>query len=272
MSDKSPDARFPTVELMGLRIHALTEAQVIAHILDESDRGRGGWVITPNLDHLRRVVYDRSLLRLYARADLVVADGMVLVWASRLAGTPLPQRVAGSDLIHSLTAAACRRNKSVYFLGGDPGTAAEAARILAERNAGLRIAGHCCPAYGFESRPAEVDEVMRSLAAADADIVYVALGSPKQERFIARVRDRLPRAWWLGVGISFSFVCGKVSRAPRWMQQAGLEWLHRLSQEPGRLARRYLIDGLPFAAYLMLWAAWRRWRAADNPAVRSSRT
>jgi N-acetylglucosaminyldiphosphoundecaprenol N-acetyl-beta-D-mannosaminyltransferase len=250
--------RLPTVTIRGQRFHALTEAQVISHVLRELKAGRGGWVITPNVDHLRRLSRDPSLRALYARADLVVADGMPLIWASRLRGTPLPERVAGSSLLSTLSQAAAASRRSVYFLGGDEGTAAASARLLKERYSGLEIAGLSCPAAGFEKNPGKLEALAGELIKADPDIVYVALGSPKQEWLIDRLRQRLPRAWWLGIGISFSLLCGRLRRAPRWMQHVGLEWLHRLFQEPKRLARRYLMQGLPFALGLLATAPFER--------------
>ena len=245
----------PFIRLCGVRIHAVTEDEAIAHVLDELDAGRGGHVVTPNLDHLRRVRQDPSLLNLYCNADLVVADGMPLIWAARLQRTPLPERVAGSSLVNTLTAAAARRGRSIFFLGGSPGTAAAAAEALKQRYPDLVVAGTYCPEIGFEKDPAELSKVMRTLEAARPDIVYVALGSPKQERLILQLRGCAPQAWWLGIGISFSFVAGEIQRAPRWVQRLGMEWLHRLMQEPRRLAKRYLVHGLPFAGSLLMSSA-----------------
>ncbi|MEX1017848.1 MAG: WecB/TagA/CpsF family glycosyltransferase, partial [Phycisphaeraceae bacterium] len=135
-----------------------------------------------------------------------------------------------------------------------PGAAAAAATLLAARFPGLPVVGQYGAPYGFEREPAEMDALRRQLEQTRPAIVFVALGSPKQERLIRELRHDLPGAWWLGVGISFSFVCGQVKRAPRWMQKAGLEWAHRLAQEPRRLGRRYLVEGPPFAASL-LWHA-----------------
>ncbi len=254
------DAAEPqAIYLKGIRIHGVTEQQAVRHVIHALNHHRGGWVVTPNLDHLRRLTVDRKLRSLYTHATLVVADGMPLVWASRLQGTPLPARVAGSDLIHSLTGAAAEHGKSVFLLGGDPGTAEGAAHVLRARHGNVRIAGTYCPPVGFESDPAQMRRIIQRLREADPDIIYVALGSPKQEWLIGELRGYLPRAWWLGIGISFSFLSGRVRRAPRWMQQAGLEWLHRLYQEPRRLARRYLVEGLPFAATLLADAAAQRW-------------
>lgn len=249
-----------TAEVMGVRFDALTEREAIARILDELDRGRGGSVVTPNVDHLRRCVRDPEYRALVAAADLVVADGMPIVWASRIAGEVLPERVAGSSLVLTLSRTAAERGRSVYLLGGDEGVAEGAARVFASRFPSLRIAGWWYPPFGFESDPGELARMERALAAAAPDIVFVGLGSPRQERLIGRLRPLVPRAWWLGVGISFSFVTGDVPRAPRWMQRAGLEWFHRLASEPRRLFRRYVIDGIPFAVRLLAWSVVRRFR------------
>ena len=241
----------PVIELNHVKLHAVTESQVVAHILAELEAGRGGVVVTPNLDHLRRYCRDLSFGALIAEADLVVADGMPLVWASRLQGTPLPERVPGSNLISSLTASAARRARSVFLLGGDPGTAEGAARALNQRYSHALIAGTHFPPFGFEDSPKEMSTIIQKLTDAKPDIVFVALGSPKQEKLIARLRPILPNAWWMGVGNSFSFLAGHVRRAPLWMQRTGLEWMHRLGQEPRRLFKRYLIVGIPFAGSLL---------------------
>src|SRR5436305_6295939 len=138
----------PIIQLNGVKLHAITEAGTINYILNELDHNRGGVVVTPNLDHLRRCGKDMSFGALVAEADLVVADGMPLVWASRLQGTPLPERVAGSDLISSLSARAAERGRSIFLLGGSPGTAQSAARVLRQRHPNLKIVGDYCPPFG----------------------------------------------------------------------------------------------------------------------------
>jgi N-acetylglucosaminyldiphosphoundecaprenol N-acetyl-beta-D-mannosaminyltransferase len=257
----------PRIDLLGVKFHAVSERACVEAVLAEIAAGRGGWVMTPNLDILRRLGLDRRLRRLSARADLIVADGMPLIWASRLKRTPLPERVAGSNLIHSLSAAAAESGRSLFLLGGDPGTADAAAAVLTERHPGLEIRGTLCPAPGFEKDPKALRAMADHLVEARPDIVYVALGCPKQDRLIACLRDLLPATWWLGVGISFSFVCGRVQRSPTWMQRSGLEWAHRLRQEPARLARRYLLEDLPFAAHLFFQSAFRRLLPAKPEAL-----
>lgn len=233
------------------------------------DADRGGWVITSNLDHLRRAGRDPDFATMLTEADLVVADGAPLVWASVIQGTPLPERVAGSSMVWTVAAAAAARGKSLFLLGGDEGTAEAAGHILQQKYPGLRLAGTYCPPRGFENNPDEMRAMAAAMRTSAADVVYVALGSPKQEQLIRRIRDELPGAWWMGVGISLSFICGRVKRAPVWVQKLGLEWLHRMVQEPRRLARRYLIDGIPFALFLLISSGKRRLAA---PAVTLNRS
>jgi N-acetylglucosaminyldiphosphoundecaprenol N-acetyl-beta-D-mannosaminyltransferase len=241
-------------------ISVVTEADVVEHIVASALAGQGGRVITPNLEHLRLYRENKGLRPMFEKAELVTADGMPLVWASRLQHTPLPQRVSGSALIYSLTEAAAKNGLSVYFLGGNPGAADKTAEILAEKNSGLKVAGTSCPFPGFDRDPRRMAALRDELVARDPRIVYIGLGFPKQEWLIEKLRAALPRAWFLGIGISFSFVCGEVKRAPLWMQRFGMEWLHRLMQEPERLARRYIIHGLPFAAQLFFAATAERFR------------
>jgi N-acetylglucosaminyldiphosphoundecaprenol N-acetyl-beta-D-mannosaminyltransferase len=270
-------APLPTVRLRGIDLHAITEAGCIQHILHALDQGEGGVVVTPNLDHLRRCLKDIRFGALVAEADLVVADGMPLIWASRLQGTPLPERVAGSDLISSLSAAAAERGRSIFLLGGAPTTAEGAAQVLQQRHPALKIAGTHCPPMGFEEEDTAIEEMIAKLQAAQPDLVYVALGSPKQELLIEQLRRLLPQAWWLGVGNSFSFLCGHVPRAPLWMQKSGLEWVHRLMHEPRRLFKRYVVVGLPFGVSMLAAAAGKRCakrfgKSPDSPAPAAART
>ncbi|MGN6724733.1 MAG: WecB/TagA/CpsF family glycosyltransferase [Tepidisphaeraceae bacterium] len=252
------EAPLPVIRLKGVELHAITETQAIEHILTALENGRGGSVVTPNLDIIRRCTKDLQFATLVSEADLVVADGTPLIWASRLQGTPLPQRIAGSDLISSLSLAAADAGRSVFLLGGTPGAAEGAAKVLQAKAPHLKVAGTYCPPIGFEKDANEYDKLISTLAQAKPDIVWVALGSPKQENLINRIRDVLPHAWWLGVGISFSFLAGDVKRAPRWMQKSGIEWLHRLTQEPKRLFQRYILHGIPFCGTLLAGALWNR--------------
>src|SRR5688500_2990746 len=213
--------RLPTIRLHGVRLHAITQARCVEYVLGELDAGRGGVVVMPNLDHLRRATRDLTFGAFVGEADVVVADGVPLVWASRLQRTPLPERIAGADLVVALSSGAARRNRSVFLLGGSPGTADATAELLRRTSPSLRIAGTHCPPVGFEDNEAQMNDLVAALVASQPDIVYVGLGSPKQEYVIERVRKLLPAAWWVGVGVSFSFLCGEIRRAPLWIQSCG---------------------------------------------------
>lgn len=257
-----PTTSRETVELMGLRFDVLDEQATIGRVLDALDAGNGGWLCPVNLDVLRQCHERVDLRQLVGDASLVVADGMPLVWASRIAGSPLPERVAGSSLILTLTAGCAARGRSVFLLGGNPGAADAAARVLRDRLPDLRMAGSLCPPFGFERDPQERHRIDAALRESAPDLVYVGLGFPKQDRLIHALRDVLPQAWFVSCGISFSFVSGEVHRAPQLLQILGLEWVHRLAQEPRRLARRYLLDGPPFLLRLLTAALVQRGRAS----------
>jgi len=247
------------MRLMGAPMDVVTEAHAVHRIIAAAEAGDGHWTITANLDHLRRYRANPAERALIDEADLVVADGMPLIWASRIAREPLPERVSGSSMVWSICEIASAQRKSLFLLGGDPGVAERAADIFRQRYPGLQIVGTACPAVGFETNEFEVSRLERQLAQAAPQIVFVALGFPKQDILIRRLRKSCPRASFLGVGISLSYVTGDVSRAPAWICQLGLEWAYRLAHEPTRrLLRRYIVDGLPFGLQLMSSAARRR--------------
>jgi N-acetylglucosaminyldiphosphoundecaprenol N-acetyl-beta-D-mannosaminyltransferase len=257
---------FDRVELDGTGIDRITEAEVVAVVRDALAHGRGGRILTPNIDILRRAQADAECRRHLDDADLIVADGMPLVWASRLGGQPLPERVAGSSLIWSLSEGLGRDRRSIYVIGGAlPGQngtdgATRAADRLAAGCPGLRVAGTLCPPFGFDNDPLMYEDFCAKVAEARPDLVFVGLGYPKQERMITRLRALLPSAWFIGCGAAVNFVAGDIERAPRWMQRTGLEWAHRLGTEPRRLAGRYLRHDAPYALRLLAQAPGQRAR------------
>jgi len=256
-------AALPVCSLMGMRLARVGRAELVERIFASLAAGQGGWLVTANLDFLRRYVGDARVRALYDAADLRVTDGVPLVWASRLQGEALPERVAGSSLLWRLAERAARDGRSLYLLGGTPAANQGAARVLVERYPGLNICGRSCPAISSPPTADEVAHLQAELVALQPHILLVALGSPKQEELIAELRPHLPATWMMGVGVSLSFVAGELGRAPVWMRRAGLEWLHRLAQEPGRLARRYLLNDLPFSLRLFSAALTARLRARE---------
>lgn len=243
----------PSIMLGGISLHVLSEADCVGKVLDRLEKGNGGVVGTANLDHVRRCKYDMVFAALAGEADLLVAAGMPLVWASRLQRTPLPERIAGADLISSLSAAAMQRGRNIFLIGDRAETVAGTLKVLRQRYAHLGIAGSFC----WGGTGLDESELKRSLKAALPDIIFVGLPSPRQEMLISRLRRVCPGAWWVGVGDSFAFVAGEARRAPAWMQKNGLEWAHRLCREPGRLFKQYVVTGMPFAASLLGKSALR---------------
>ncbi len=219
------------------RIEALVEAK------------QGGFVVTPNIDHVVNVEDDAAFERIYTRASLSVADGMPLVWASKLLSTPLPERVAGSDLLEPVLQLAARKGWRVYFLGAGPGVAEKAAQVAKERF-GTNVVGFDGPMVKVDDQ-AQLSRIADQLVAAKPDLIMMAFGAPKQEFLMDAVAERVKPAVMLGIGASLDFLAGTVKRAPAVMRKTGLEWLYRLSQEPGRLWRRYLINDPKFVVIFL---------------------
>jgi N-acetylglucosaminyldiphosphoundecaprenol N-acetyl-beta-D-mannosaminyltransferase len=246
----------------------LTEREVVQRVAAALDAGQGGWILTPNVDIVRLLDSDPRVAELVNEATLVVADGTPILWAARLAGTPLPERVTGSSLIFSLSADAAMTQRSVFLLGGEPGVPDTAALGLQQRFPGLRIAGTYSPDFGFESDRHAFEHTLRTVISTQPDVVFVGLGFPKQERVIAALRDSLPRSWFVGCGAAIAMAAGATPRAPGWLGALGMEWTYRLLQEPGRLADRYLRRDLPYALALLARSAAKRATTRSAPRVR----
>lgn len=256
------------VPFRGTDIQDVTQAEYVEQIHQALQAKEGGWGVTINLEILRQCSKDPELMALINEADVRVPDGITLVWASKLLGDPLRERVTGSDLIYSMSEMAAQKGYSIFLLGGNDGVAEQASAELQRLYPGLKVAGIHVPPFGFEKSEEQMAAMEAALTESKPDIVFVALGFPKADVLTKRIRHLLPQAYWIGVGISFSFVAGEVSRAPKWVQKSGLESYHRLIQEP-RLAKRYLQDGPPYAARVLASAAvkglLRRVGLSDTP-------
>ena len=248
----TPNAPPARVELDGIFLDMLTEEQVVKTVRRAWSRGDGGTIVTVNVDIARAAKRDTELAELIAKGSVVVPDGMPIVWAVRLQGDPVPERVAGSSLVQSLSAAAAADGKSVYMLGGAEGVPERAAEYD-----NLRIAGTQSPEFGFAKSAESTRRVISEVTPRKPDLVFVGLGFPLQERIIEKLREELPEAWFIGCGAGISMAAGHFTRASPLVQRLGLEWLHRLLLEPRRLARRYLWDDLPFAITLLTRSAIR---------------
>ncbi len=209
----------------------------------------GGTVFTPNVDHVVMAEHDDAFRTAYRDASLSLVDGMPVLWASRLLGRPLPEKVSGSDLVPRLVDRAAEKGWRVYLLGGGEGSAAVAAQKLESR--GVRVVGFSAPRVPESASPETHAALAAEIAATEPDLVLVGLGAPKQELFANAVRERLRPAVLLGVGASIDFLAGAVPRAPAWVSRSGLEWLYRLGREPRRLWRRYLLRDPQFFALIL---------------------
>jgi N-acetylglucosaminyldiphosphoundecaprenol N-acetyl-beta-D-mannosaminyltransferase len=253
LTARAPSA-LPTVSLMGLRLASIDRYALLDHIFAALAAGRGGWLVTANMDFLRRYVCDPEVRALYDAADIRVADGTPVVWACRVQGDRVPGRVPGSSLIWLLAERAAREGRSLFLLGGTETANLGAAEVLVRTYPGLVLCGRSSPRLASPPSPDDIARVADEFSRARPDILLVGLGSPKQEQLIRALRPLLPATWMVGVGVSFSFVSGEIKRAPRWMRKAGVEWVHRMVQEPRRLAKRYLLHDLPFALRLFAHA------------------
>ena len=252
----------PLVALCDVEFSAMTESEVVEHVMtrlagrDRAGR-RGGWIVTPNADILRQAAAQPALCELLRSADLVVADGMPLVWASAIQGTRLPARVTGASLFETLSAAAAGHGHPVLVLGGRCGTSERAIEVLKRRYPGLHGDGWS-PPQGIEATGSGLAEIAERIRHARAEIVFCGFGFPKQERLINELTSDFPDVWFLGCGAAVDFAAGNVSRAPIALQRMGFEWLYRLAREPRRLLVRYLVHDLPFVMRLLVRAALRR--------------
>ncbi|WP_213299566.1 WecB/TagA/CpsF family glycosyltransferase [Paraburkholderia sacchari] len=193
--------------------------------------------------HMQR---DSALAASIRACDIINIDGMGVVWAARMLGVDVPERVAGVDLFDDLLAMAAERGLSVFLLGATPEIVQATAEIVGRRHPRLIVAGYH-HGYFWDDEPAIVEKI----GASGARLLFVAITSPKKENFINRWRTQLGVDFVMGVGGTFDVVAGKVRRAPVWMQRYGLEWLYRVIQEPGRMWRRYLTTNLQFAGLLL---------------------
>lgn len=247
------------VRMFGIDFDSLRMDQAVAQLLlwlqQPDDRCR--YVVTPNVDHV--VMYQKSevLRRAYADASLILADGAPVVAVSRLLGRPLPERVAGSDLVPRLFSEAVwqRTNLRIYLLGGAPGVAQRAAERIEAAWPGVEVVGVASPPLGFERDPGQNADLVTRINSREPDLLLVGLGAPKQELWIHRHHHELTATMALCIGATIDFLAGERKRAPRWMRRSGLEWLFRVLLEPRRLGRRYARDAWEFPR--LFWHEWR---------------
>jgi N-acetylglucosaminyldiphosphoundecaprenol N-acetyl-beta-D-mannosaminyltransferase len=253
-------AELKTVRLFGIDMHAVTQAGAVGTILEWVKRRDGSlrFVVTPNVQHAVLYQENAELRRAYAAASLVIVDGAPIVWSSRLFGQPLPERVAGSDIVPALFATATAAQPlSAYLLGGAPGVGERAAAAIARDYPYLTVVGTDGPPLGFEGDEGSNRGVIERINRARPDLLLIGLGCPKQELWIERHRGEIDAAVALCIGGTIDFLAGKQPRAPHWMRVTGTEWVHRMASDPRRLGPRYASNALDFPRLL-----YRQWRAS----------
>ncbi|MDR7494698.1 MAG: WecB/TagA/CpsF family glycosyltransferase [Armatimonadota bacterium] len=215
-------------------------------------------VFNVNVDICMQARLDSELASILRSADLILVDGTPMMWAARLLGTPLPERVSGSDFLPKFCRVAARSGYRIFLLGAGPGVAERAKRALEGLYPDLNIVGTYSPPYGFERDEGVNAQIVEQVRRVAPDVLFTAFGAPKDQKWLYRFRSTLDVPISMGVGSSLDYLAGRLKRAPRWMQVLGLEWTYRLAQEPRRLWRRYLINDPPFFYHLAREVVRRR--------------
>jgi N-acetylglucosaminyldiphosphoundecaprenol N-acetyl-beta-D-mannosaminyltransferase len=241
----------PRVDVLGVGISAVNPQMALEAITGWVEARERGYVCFTNVHGVMECQRDPELLRVHNRSALTVPDGMPMVWAGRRAGAWWMSRVPGPGLMLDVLAQAAERGWSSYLYGAGEGVPELLGERLSERFPGLKIVGAHSPPFR-PLTPQEETETIARINASGADLVWVGLSAPKQERWMARYRDQLDAPLLLGVGAAFDFHAGLKPQAPVWMQERGLEWSFRLATEPRRLWRRYLGDNPAYLARIAL--------------------
>jgi N-acetylglucosaminyldiphosphoundecaprenol N-acetyl-beta-D-mannosaminyltransferase len=256
------EADFETRDILGVPVAMVDYDRAIAVMDQLIDRGRRGYVCAAPVHALMVAQDDAEMLAALRGSTMVVPDGMPVVWAANLLGEKLGDRVYGPELMLRYSEHSAARGHRIWLYGGrDQGSLVQLALSLRRRNPGIQVVGGYSPPF----RPLEGDEeetIARQINEARPDVLWVGIGVPKQEKWMARMRERLDVPVMVGVGAAFDFHAGRVSMAPGWMQERGLEWIYRTVQEPRRLLGRYLSTNPRFvAAFARQYLGERRRRA-----------
>jgi N-acetylglucosaminyldiphosphoundecaprenol N-acetyl-beta-D-mannosaminyltransferase len=238
--------------VLGVRVDAVQIGDVVKRMEEWIERRDGGkYIAVTGMHGVMEALHDEEFGRILKGASLVVPDGYPLVVLGRRKGYALARRVYGPELMEAFCEETAGRGCRHYFYGGTEGVAEELGRRFAGRFAGMEIAGAYCPPFRMLTEEEE-REACERINVARADVVWVGLSTPKQERWMARQREALGVPVMVGVGAAFDFHTGRVAQAPRWMRENGMEWFFRLMSEPRRLWRRYLVKGSEFAWLVVL--------------------
>ena len=234
--------------LFGMDIDCITLVQAVERINNWVTERRSicRYIVTPNLDHVMQYEANESLRNAYSKAAMIVADGWPIVTASRIFGSPLPERIAGSDLVPACLDSMCWNQKAnrVFLLGAASGVAEIAAANIHLRWPEIRVVGTYSPPFGFERNPSETQQIVSRINTCNPDLLIVGFGTPKQELWLSEWHKALSVGVAIAAGATIDFLAGRQTRAPLWVRRMGLEWTHRLLTNPRRLAGRYASNAL----------------------------
>lgn len=232
------------MKFLNAEVDNLTMNEAVQKIEQLILNKKPSYVVTPNVDHIVKLETDKEFQEVYKEADLILTDGMPLIWISKLKKNPIKEKVSGSDLFPEVCKLAAHKGYKVFLLGAAEGVAARAAENLKEKYKGLNVVGTYSPSYGFEKKEDEIQAIIKMINEVKPDVLAVGLGAPKQEKFLYNYRKQLNVPVSLAIGASIDFEAGNINRAPKWMQHIGLEWFYRLCKEPKRMFKRYLVDDM----------------------------
>ena len=238
-----------TIDFLGIRINNMTATEILDHVDYCIERKTPCQIVGVNVDQALRVIEDKYSHKIFDEAEIVFTDGKPILWMSKLLKRPIIEKVSGPDLMLLLCERAAKKKYKIFLLGCADGVAANAAKKLEKMYPGLQCVGTYSPPFGFEKDNDEMQKIITMLRESHADQLFVGLGSPKQDIFIYENMNKYQIPVSYSMGAAIDFIGGSVKRAPKWMSDIGLEWFHRMMQNPKRLVKRYLVEDIRIMKY-----------------------
>lgn len=237
------------IDFLGIRLDNLRAEEILDHIDYCVERRTPCQIVGLNVDQALRVLEDSYSHEIFEHAEIVFTDGMPIIWMAKWLKRPIVEKVSGPDLMLLICERAAKNRQKIFLLGAGPGVAEKAGKNLVKAYPGLQCVGTYSPPFGFEKNPAEMEKIISMLKESGADHLFVGMGSPKQDIFIYENMNKYQIPVSYSMGAALDFLGGGAKRAPKWMSNHGLEWLHRVMGNPQRLAKRYWDDRRIFKYY-----------------------
>lgn len=250
------------INFLGIQIDNMTADEILDHVDVCIKKRKPCQIVGVNVDQAIRVIEDKYSHKIFDDAEIVFTDGKPIIWMSKWLKRPIVEKVSGPDLMLLLCERAAKKGYKIFILGCAEGVAANAAKNLEKMYPGLQCVGTYSPPFGFEKDRAEMDKIVTMLRKSNADQLFVGMGSPKQDIFIYENMNKYQIPVSYSMGAAIDFIGGNVKRAPKWMSDMGLEWFHRMMQNPKRLMKRYLVDDRRIIKYY--WEFKRKERIAGK--------